>query len=839
MINFRDIDQKWQKIWRLNNTFASVQDTSKPKYYVLEMFPYPSGKIHVGHLRNYTMGDVTARFYRAKGYNVLYPMGWDSFGLPAENAAILNNRHPEAWTLENIDSMKKQLLKAGNSYDWSRELTTCDPGYYKHEQAFFIQLLKKDIAYQRESLVNWDPVDNTVLANEQVIEGRGWRSGALIEKRLLRQWFLKITNYAEELLEETYNLVGWPENVRIMQQNWIGKSTGVNIRFNIKNTNEYVEVYSTKPETLFGCSFIAICYDHPVLEFAAVSGIEITTFIDKCKNISTSQAEMDKVDKEGVKINLIALHPFDESIEIPIYIANYVLKDYGSGAVFGCPAHDERDWIFAQKYNLLIQQVITDTQESIDVSCAPFTQEGTMINSDFLNGLSSKEANNVVIAKLESIQKGEAKTNYRLKDWGISRQRYWGCPIPIIYCDTCGVVHEKNENLPVTLPTDVDFSIPGNPLSTHPTWKYTFCPDCSAPAIRETDTFDTFFESSWYFARFCNINDEKIINKEDANYWLPVDKYIGGIEHAILHLLYARFFTKAMSDEGLLNKREPFKNLLTQGMVLHESYKNASGDWVYPEEVIKTEAGLTHKDTGEKITLLKVEKMSKSKKNLVDAESIMSSYGADTVRLFILSDSPPEKDLEWSNAGVEGCAKFIARLHHMSQGILSYPKMVKKREDLIHKTHKTIKDVSMDIENAHFNKAIARIRELFNYVNEALACGKVDDSIDFAFEAVIRLLNPFCPHVTEEIWQLLQKDNMLALSAWPAYEEELCVPKMVTIAVQINGKLKGTISIDLNSSDDVVRSYASKDMNIIHHLQNVKIMKVIIVPNKIINFVVQ
>ncbi|MDX1916868.1 MAG: leucine--tRNA ligase [Rickettsiaceae bacterium] len=846
MKNFGAIDRKWQKKWGDGNVFSSEQITEKPKYYVLEMFPYPSGKIHVGHLRNYAMGDVIARFYRASGYNVLYPMGWDAFGLPAENAAILNNTHPATWTYSNIESMKAQIKTTGNSYDWSREIATCDPSYYKHEQEFFINLYNKNLAYQQESVVNWDPVDNTVLANEQVIDGRGWRSGALVEKRNLKQWFLRITNYAEELLEETYNLRGWPESVRTMQQNWIGKSVGANIKFRIKGQDEFLEVYSTRPDTLFGCTFIAICYNHNLVDKANKTD-DIEHFIDNCKKMSTATAEIERAEKEGVILDLVALHPFDESIEIPIYIANYVLKDYGSGAVFGCPAHDERDWIFAKKYNIEIKQVLTGPNtglnEAIDINIAPFLEDGIMMNSDFLNGLDSASAKQKAIEKLEELARGKGKICYRLRDWGVSRQRYWGCPIPMIYCNACGIVPEKIENLPVELPKDVDFTVPGNPLDNHPTWKHTSCPKCQKPALRETDTFDTFFESSWYFGRFCNTDAPKMLSKEDANYWLPVDKYIGGIEHAVLHLLYARFFTKAMNDEGLLDAREPFANLLTQGMVLHAAYKDESGAWVYPEEVIKTDKGLLHKITGEKISQLKVEKMSKSKKNVVDLERIMEKYGADTVRLFILSDSPPERDLEWSDQGVEGCTKFIVRLYNYAEWLINAK--IQGQEDLAltAKTHQTIKAVSLDIKDAHFNKAIARIRELFNLLSEKTSAAQNQNiaSISYlhAFESVIRLLNPFCPHTTEEIWEILGHKILLAINDWPKYEETLAAPSSVVIAVQINGKLKATIEAPLDSGREFLEKSIESDGLIAKHLEGATVLKTIFVPNKIINFVIK
>ncbi|MDX1924701.1 MAG: leucine--tRNA ligase [Rickettsiaceae bacterium] len=840
MKNFSEIDAKWQNIWDEKGCFATKRDPNKPKYYVLEMFPYPSGKIHVGHLRNYSMGDVTARFYRAKGYNVLYPMGWDAFGLPAENAAILNKTHPQTWTFANIESMKAQIKLTGNSYDWSKEIATCSPNYYKHEQEFFIKLFNKNLAYQKESVVNWDPVDNTVLANEQVIDGRGWRSGAVVEKKKLRQWFLKITNYAEELLQETYSLTEWPESVRYMQQNWINRSVGANIKFKIKNnSSQYLEVYSTRPDTLFGCRFIAISYDHELVETCQKTE-EISQFIDKCKKMSTAQADIDKADKEGVRTNIVALHPFDETIEIPVYIANYVLKDYGTGAVYGCPAHDARDHEFAKKYNLPIIQVVESEQESLSIQDEPFLEEGVMINSDFLNGLSSSNAKNAAIEKLESLNLGSGTINYRLKDWGISRQRYWGCPIPMIYCPDCGITPEDIAKLPVELPFDIDLTKPGNPLANHPTWKHTNCPKCNKPSIRETDTFDTFFESSWYFARFCNNQSDAMVDSQDANYWLPVDKYIGGIEHAVLHLLYARFFTKLMNEEELIKTREPFKSLLTQGMVLHASYKNEEGEWVYPDEVTNSPTGLVSKETGEKITQFKLEKMSKSKKNVVDLDNIIKSHGADTVRLFILSDSPPERDLEWSDSGVEGCTKFLVRLYKAADKIAGLVVAHQQiNADLLSKTHQTIKFVTQDIRDSLFNKAIARIRELFNHVNNEISANNIDQTTIFAFESILRILNPFCPHTTEEIWQSLGKGEILANSTWPEYEESLCTTNKVNIAVQVNGKLRGTVIAEFNSEKEDVQNLAASNPDIAKHISGLDIVKVINVPNKIINFVVK
>lgn len=831
-MDLKTIDSKWQKIWEEKNIFKSQMDNNKEKYYVLEMFPYPSGKIHIGHARNYSMGDLLARFNRALGKNVLYPIGWDSFGLPAENAAINNNIHPAKWTYENIDSMKKQLKLLGNSYDWSKELATCDPEYYKHEQAFFIELFNKNLAYQKESEVNWDPVDNTVLANEQVVDGRGWRSGALVEKKKLKQWFLKITNYSDELLEDIKNLKGWPESVRHMQENWIGKSDGAEINFDIESSDSKVKIYTTRPETIFGCTYIAISYNHEILDNIEKT-TEITKFIEKCSHNSTSVADIEKAEKEGVYSGVDAIHPLTGN-KIPIYIANYVLKDYGTGAVFGCPAHDERDHEFACKYSIPILQVIDHKDMDIDVAIKPYTSDGFLVNSEFLNGLDTKNAKTKIVEELEKLSKGNLKINFKLKDWGVSRQRYWGCPIPIIYCDKCGVLPEKLENLPVSLPDDVKFSGNGNPLDSHPTWKHTNCPKCSGAAVRETDTFDTFFESSWYFSRYCDPESDSMTNKDACKYWLPVDRYIGGIEHAVMHLLYSRFFTKAMNDCGHLDVREPFENLLTQGMVLHASFKDSDGEWVYPDKIYKKDGRLFSSENHKEVFQGKIEKMSKSKKNVIDLESILSKFGADTVRMFILSDSPPERDLEWSDSGVEGCYKFISKLINFADKLSSIELSSTLDEKLESLTHLTIKNVTSDLEFYHFNKAIARIRELFNFITS-----NNSTNIKESFEIVIRLLNPFIPHVTEEIWEKLDNKKLLSENSWPKYDESKIDSSTQTLAVQVNGKLRGTIEVPDSLSKEEIEIAAKNCDGVLKHIENMNIVKTIIVPKKIVNFVVK
>ena len=832
----KDIEQKWQKIWELEQAFTSSVDKVKSKYYVLEMLPYPSGKIHVGHLRNYSIGDVIARVKRAQGFNVLHPMGWDAFGLPAENAAISNNSHPATWTYTNIDNMRHQLKSIGLSYDWSKEFATCDPSYYKHEQKFFLELYKKDLAYQKESIVNWDPVDQTVLANEQVEDGRGWRSGALIEKKYLRQWFLKITNYADELLHEIDNLTGWPESVRHMQEKWIGRSEGANFNFKIKGTQQYIEVFSRKPETIFGATFIGLAYNHPLIEKLIKKTEEIQKFIDKCSHTSTSNADIDKAEKEAVFTGLYAEHPFKLDIEIPIIIANFILIDYGSGAVFGCPAHDQRDHELALKMKLPIKQVVqADTQ--IDIAKAPYIDDGIMINSDFLDGFTTKEAKKRIIERFELEGIGRRTINYRIKDWGISRQRFWGCPIPIIHCNICGTVPVPDASLPVTLPENVIFGEHGNPLANHPSWKYTKCPTCNQDALRETDTFDTFFESSWYFTRYCDNKAAKMTNKEACDYWLPIDQYIGGIEHAVMHLLYARFFTKVMQEAGHVSVREPFKNLLTQGMVLHATYKDDKGNWLYPDEVVEENGILIHKISGSKVTIGRQEKMSKSKKNVIDLEAILSSYGADALRMFVLSDSPPEKDLEWSASGIDGCSRFITKLINMSDYIKNMnveSKLVNNK--LLVFVHHTIKYVTEDITEYRLNKAIARLRELFNALSEDIS-GTDIDTAKLAYRVLIQMLSPFIPHITEEIWQKLGNSTRLYQEKWPIFEEKLLKTESYVMAIQVNGKLRATHEFHNDTSEEEIKKIASRLPNIIKHIAEDNIKKIIIVPKKIVNIV--
>ena len=850
--NAGSTEAKWQKIWAENDTFCVTEDRSRPKYYVLEMFPYPSGKIHMGHVRNYTQGDVVARYKRAKGFNVLHPMGWDSFGMPAENAAMEHNVHPAKWTYENIDHMKNQLKRIGFSFDWSRELATCDPEYYGKEQSMFIEFVEAGLVYRKESWVNWDPVDNTVLANEQVIDGKGWRSGATIERKKLNQWFFKITDAADDLDAELDNLPRWPEKVRIMQKNWIGKSKGMHLTFDATETADQITVYTTRPDTIFGASFVAIAADHPLATQYAENNPELKEFIEECRKLGTSEEALEKAEKKGFKLDLNMLHPFMDDLKLPVYVANFVLMEYGTGAVFGCPAHDQRDLDFARKYNLNVQAVVIPTGEdeaTFSVDNIAYTDTGLIGNSDFLNGMTIEEAKAKIIELGEAGGFGKAKTNYRLRDWGVSRQRYWGAPIPMVYCDDCGVVPVGISDLPVVLPEDITFDKPGNPLDHHPTWKHVNCPKCSKPAIRETDTFDTFIDSSWYFARFASPHSDLPFDKGAADYWLPVDQYVGGVEHAILHLLYSRFYTRAMKEVGLCDVKEPFDGLFTQGMVCHETYQDQNGDWINPEDLTKKEDGsFVVATTGETVTVGGSVKMSKSKKNVVDPTAIIDTYGADTARWFMLSDSPPERDLEWTEEGVEGAWRFTQRLwravtmslEENSIGMEEPRDFSKDAKDLRRITHLSIDSIGKDIENFHFNAAVAQTYKYANAISSFKPDGSDGDKYALfeAIKTIILITAPMMPHLAEEMWSLIGGEGLVSDAPWPVAKSELMQQSSVIVVVQVQGKLRDKLEVAKDMDKAELEELALASEKVQAFTDGKEIRKVIVVPNKIVNIVV-
>jgi leucyl-tRNA synthetase len=854
--NFAEVEARWQKIWDDTKSFLTESSNNKPKYYVLEMFPYPSGRLHMGHVRNYTLGDVLARYRKAQGFNVLHPMGWDAFGLPAENAALERGMHPDKWTKKNISEMKKQFLPLGLSLDWQRELVTSDPEYYVHEQKMFLSFLKRGLAYRNASWVNWDPVDKCVLANEQVVDGKGWRSGAPVERREVKQWFLKITKYSEELLNDLKNLERWPHKVKSMQSNWIGKSEGAYIEWsiidnqNIKSERS-IETYSTRPDTIFGASFLAIAPNHKLSIELSKKNLRISNFIRECNKLGTSQESIEKAEKRGFDTGLTVRHPFDNDVSIPIYIANFVLMDYGSGAIFGCPAHDQRDMDFALAYSLPVRCVCKPDlvesvkfQDELILNKKAFELDGVMINSNFLNGMSVEEAKGEVINRLENNTLGRRHTQFRLRDWGISRQRYWGCPIPIIHCDECGEVPVADEDLPVLLPKNVEFDVNGNPLDFNQEWKTTSCPKCNKIAYRETDTFDTFFESSWYFARFCDPNNTKEpFDKKLINQWLPVDQYIGGVEHAVLHLLYARFFTRALRDCGYLEINEPFTGLFTQGMVTHETYKTEEGKWLSPSEVIKDKNGeMVTIIEGERVFIGRQEKMSKSKKNTVDPAYIIKSFGADASRLFMLSDSPPERDLQWTDSGIEGAWKYLNKLWRTVSDVSDLTKgsqIISESDipkDVRKEIHKTIANVGEALETFRFNTAIAFIRELSNYIIDMkLNSAEKAHFKRFALLMLARIANPFIPHITEEIWSTLGGKALLADVPWPSYDQSILLDEVIILPVQVNGKMRGKIEIAVSVSRKICEETALSLPSVQAQIKNKKIKKIILVPKKIIN----
>lgn len=850
--NFKTAEAKWQNTWAENGSFEAIEDPERPKYYVLEMFPYPSGRIHMGHVRCYTIGDVVARYKRASGFNVLHPMGWDAFGLPAENAAFENKVHPAKWTRENIAAMRAQLQSMGLSYDWRRELATCEPEYYRHEQKMFLDFLKAGLAYKRESWVNWDPVEQTVLANEQVIDGCGWRSGAPVERRLLAQWFLKITEYADDLLDSLAELERWPDQVRLMQANWINRSEGATVRFSLAGRRDALEVFTTRPDTLFGASFCAIAANHPLALELAEGDAEVAAFVERCNRMGTSEAAIETAEKEGYLTPLRARHPFSDQWELPVYVANFVLMEYGTGAIFGCPAHDQRDLDFARKYGLDVVPVVAPADGGeIEIENEAFVGDGQIINSEFMNGLDVEAAKRRAIDELERLDAGSSKITYRLRDWGVSRQRYWGCPVPVIHCDGCGTVPVPEADLPVTLPDDVDFEQAGNPLDRHPTWKHVPCPECGKAAERETDTFDTFFESSWYFVQFGSSDQERLFSRSEADYWMPVDQYIGGIEHAILHLLYSRFFTRALTDCGYLDVKEPFSGLLTQGMVCHETYRDPSedtGGWLFPEQVTRgADGNLVNADSGAPVVAGRSEKMSKSRKNVVDPEAIIATYGADTARLFMLSDSPAARDLEWTDAGIEGAWRYTNRLWRMIADP-EFPlapitdevpeSLDDEAEEVLRKIHRTISDVSGDFDAFRFNRAVARIRELTNALS-GLDGNGADRSWTrrFGFETAAQLIAPVMPHLAEELWSILGHDTLLCDTAWPKADDKYLSEETVTIAVQVNGKLRGTIDLPVDVDKKVAEDRALALENVARATGGAAPRKVIVVPNKVINVV--
>ena len=849
LYDFKATEAKWQSLWEGRASFAADIDPDRPKYYVLEMFPYPSGRIHMGHVRNYTLGDLVARYKRARGFNVLHPMGWDAFGLPAENAAIENNVHPAQWTISNIETMRAQLKSMGISYDWSREIATCDPAYYRHEQKMFLDFMEAGLAYRKESWVNWDPVENTVLANEQVIDGKGWRSGAEVEKRRLSQWFLNITAYAEDLLDVLRTLDRWPGRVRLMQEKWIGRSEGAYITFPLTGRDGEVEVYTTRHDTIFGATFLALAANHPLSLELAESNSALAGFVTECNSLGTSEAAMETAEKEGFDTGLKVHHPFLEGRDLPVYVANFVLMEYGTGAIFGCPGHDQRDLDFALKYALDVIAVVAPGGDgNFTIGTEAYAGGGAMINSEFLDGLSVEDAKEAIAGRLEDSGRGRPAVNFRLRDWGVSRQRYWGCPIPVIHCPDCGIVAVPEDDLPVTLPADADLGVPGNPLEAHPTWKDVACPACAKPARRETDTFDTFFESSWYFARFCSPGAEVAFDREAADYWLPVDQYIGGIEHAVLHLLYSRFFTRALKACGYLDISEPFAGLLTQGMVCHETYLDVDGNWLFPDDVTHDGGAPVHARTGKPVKTGRSEKMSKSRKNVVDPESIIQTYGADTARLFMLSDSPPERDLDWSDAGIEGAWRYLNRLwravtepqHPLAATGSERPKTLGAAAGEAERAiHKTIADMTNDLDGFRFNRAVARVRELTNQIDGLDPGGDGAPWIRrLGLETAVRLFGPMMPHLAEEMWQRLGHDILLADMPWPEADQSLLVEGWATIAVQVNGKLRGTIDLPMDTPQKEAEAAALEIDNVARAVAGKPVRKVIVVPNRVINVVV-
>ena len=838
-------EPRWRDAWREAQTFLTrtpAQAEDKPKYYVLEMFPYPSGKLHIGHARNYVMGDVVARYKRAQGFNVLHPMGWDAFGMPAENAAIQGGVHPKTWTYANIAAMRGQLEQFGLSIDWSREFATCDPEYYGQQQAWFAQLYRRGLVYRKEASVNWDPVDNTVLANEQVIDGRGWRSGALVEKKKLTQWFLRITQYADDLIDGLKTLDRWPDKVRLMQENWIGRSQGLRFTFAFAGDAprgfDGIEVYTTRPDTLFGASFVGIAADHPLAETLGRDRPEIAAFAEDCRRGAATEAEIETAEKKGLFTGLEVAHPFDPTIRLPVVIANFILMDYGTGAIFGCPAHDQRDLDFARKYDLPVLPVVLPPDAAaadFHIGIEAYTGPGRIYNSRFLDGLSIEAAKAQAIARIEAAGAGQGSTVYRLRDWGVSRQRYWGCPIPIVHCQHCGPVAVPDDQLPVLLPDDVSFDRPGNPLAHHPTWKHTTCPSCGGPGTRETDTLDTFMDSSWYFARFADPTSATPIDRQAADYWLAVDQYIGGVEHAVLHLLYARFVTRALKDEGMVGVAEPFAGLFTQGMVTHETFKSEDGRWLSPAEVDyhaeHPSPGFVEIATGQPVKVGGVEKMSKSKKNVVAPEDIFDQYGVDAARLFVLSDSPPERDVQWTSSGVEGAWRFVNRVWAEVDGGADGGGAAD--EALVRATHKLVRAATEGVEGFRFNSAVAQFYAFLNTLKAHAGADRREALRTFAL-----LIAPFTPHLAEACWERLGGEGMAVDQPWPTFDPALAADEALTLPVQVNGRRRGEIRAPAGADEATVRRIALDDPDVARHLDGLTVRKVIVVQDRIVNIVV-